>query len=101
MTEIDELWKSIGELSKRTPLIFMDLLEEKYPSYHKSEAMKDKWLKLFTEEARRLGKLKNTFKKFAQHYHSDTKPLARNPNRWGDDQDRQEYLRDEIIKITN
>ena len=76
----------------------LDLLKEKYPTYLKSE---DGWLKLFTEEARKEGELKTTFKKLALHYHTDKKPLARNPDRWGKDQERQEYLRDEIAKITN
>ena len=56
MTEIDELWKSIGELSKRTPLIFMDLLKNKpYTSYMDSEAGIKLWEKLFTEKARQEG----------------------------------------------
>ena len=99
--EIDELWSSIGEVSKRNYVAFLDLLKEKYPSYQKAEAHVKKWEKLFTEDAKKSVNLAKTFLKFAIFYHSDKKPQARNPNRWGDDQERQEYLRDEIAKITN
>ena len=89
-TEIDELGDVKGPEGKL--FHFLKLLEAKYPSYS-GEKVK------FTEEALQSSKLKTTLREAMVHYHPDKKSLA--VGKFGDDQKRQEYLRDEIIKIIN
>ena len=59
----------------------------------------------FKDEDMTSAKLAATFRKATVLYHPDKKHLARQAklgtNKWGDDQDRQEHIRDEIIKIIN
>ena len=82
----------------REPTKFLKLLEKKYPSYMNKEVK-------FKDIDMTSGKLAATFRKATNHYHPDKKNLARKPklasDKWGDDQDRQEFIRDEIIKIIN
>ena len=55
----------------------------------------------FTDKQLESGNLKKTFLKCALYYHSDKKNSTNPADKWDGDKERQEYLRDEIIKITN
>ena len=83
--EIDEL-----QAERNKGIVqFLKLISEKYVSYQGKKVE-------FTEDQLKSQNLKNTLKNVTKHYHPDKKVLAQ-----GKMTEKELYLRDEIIKITN